>query len=87
MVQVIIRTNVLDGIKDSEKAAYAAKLAADLAAKPMKDWERAMAETDVKMPRYTEDIIDALDNTTRNRIATKTIEAYNAKKTKRAEKP
>jgi hypothetical protein len=83
----MIRTNILDGIKETEKAAYAAKLASDLAAKPMKDWERAMAETDAKLPRYAEDIIDAMDTPTRDKIAKKTIDAYNEKKLTRAEKP
>lgn len=86
-MQVIIRDNILDGIKESEKAAYAAKLAADLAEKPTKDWERAMAETDAKLPRYVEDIIDAMDKTTRDKISKKTLDAYNEKKAKRAEKP
>lgn len=86
-MQVIIRDNILDGIKESEKSTYAAKLAADLAAKPMKNWERAMAETDAKLPRYVEDIIDAMDKTTRDKISKKTLDAYNEKKAKRAEKP
>lgn len=86
-MQVIIRDNVLDGIKDSEKAAYAAKLASDLATKPTKDWERAMAETDAKLPRYVEDILDALDKPTRDKIAKKTLDAYDEKKKKRSEKP
>ena len=86
-MQIIIRTNTLDGIKENEKAAYAAKLTADLAEKPMKDWERAMAETDAKLPRYVEDILDALDKPTRDKVAKKTLDAYNEKKAKRAEKP
>jgi len=86
-MQVIIRDNILDGIKENEKAAYAAKLAAELAVKPMKDWERAMAETDAKLPRYVEDIIDAMDKATRDKIDKKTMDAYNEKKQRRAEKP
>jgi len=86
-MQVIIRDNILDGIKENEKAAYAAKLAAELAVKPMKDWEAAMAETDAKLPRYVEDIIDAMDKPTRDKISKKTLDAYNEKKAKRAEKP
>jgi len=86
-MQVIIRDNILDGVKESEKAAYAAKLAADLAERPVKNWERAMAETDAKLPRYVEDIIDAMDKTTRDKISKKTLDAYNEKKAKRAEKP
>lgn len=54
---------------------------------PLQDWERAMAETDAKLPRYVEDILDALDKPTRDKVAKKTLDAYNEKKAKRAEKP
>ena len=84
-MQVIIRNNVLDGVKDP--VGYQAFLDNEIAAKPTKDWERAMAETDAKLPRYVEDILDALDKTTRDKVAKKTLDAYNEKKAKRAEKP
>ena len=86
-MQVIIRDNVLDGIKEREKATYAAKLAADLAEKPLKDWERVMSETDVKIPRIIEDIIDAMPKAQQEKLSAKTLEAYNEKKQRRAEKP
>lgn len=86
-MQVIIRDNVLDGVKESEKLAYAARLVQYAAEKPLRDWETKMAETDAKLPRYAEDIIDAMDKTTRDKIDKKTIESYNEKKAKRAEKP
>lgn len=70
-----------------EIAEREAEEAAFLAAKPTKDWERAMAETDAKLPRYVEDILDALDKPTRDKVAKKTLDAYNEKKAKRAEKP
>lgn len=57
-MEVIIRNNVLEGVEDP--VGYKAFLDAELAAKPMKDWERAMAETDAKLPRYVEDIYDVL---------------------------
>lgn len=85
MVEVIIRNNVLEGVKDP--VGYQAFLDAELAARPMKDWERAMAETDAKLPRYVEDILDALDKPTRDKIAKKTMDAYDEKKKKRSEKP
>lgn len=84
-MQVIIRNNVLEGVKDP--VGYQAVIDAERAAKPMKDWERAMAETDAKLPRYVEDILDALDKPTRDKVAKKTLDAYIEKKAKRAEKP
>jgi len=84
-MQVTIRNNVLEGVKDP--VGYKAHLDAELASKPTKDWERAMAETDAKLPRYVEDILDALDKPTRDKVAKKTLDAYNEKKAKRAEKP
>ena len=84
-MQVIIRDNILEGVKDP--VGYRAFLDSELAAKPTKDWERDMAETDAKLPRYVEDILDALDKPTRDKVAKKTLDAYNEKKAKRAEKP
>lgn len=54
---------------------------------PLEHWEFIMEKTDTKLPRYVEDIIDALDNKTKDKIDKKTIDAYNEKKAKRAEKP
>ncbi len=70
-----------------EIAARQAEEAAWLAERPVKNWEAAMSETDAKLPRYVEDIIDAMDKPTRDKIAKKTLDAYNEKKAKRAEKP
>ena len=66
--------------RESEEAAFNA-------AKPFKKWERDMAETDAKLPRFAEDIIDSLDVGTRNKIAKETLDAYIEKKAKRSEKP
>lgn len=52
----------------------------------MKDWERAMSETDAKLPRYVEDIIDAMDKPTRDKVQRKRL-TRTMKKAKRAEKP
>jgi Zn-dependent M32 family carboxypeptidase len=86
-MQIIIRDNVLDGLKETEKSDYSLLLAQYAAEKPLRDWEQAMAETDAKLPRYAEDIIDALDKPTRDKLAKKTLDAYAEKKAKRAEKP
>jgi hypothetical protein len=55
--------------------------------KPKREWAFLMAKTDKKMPRQLEDIIDALDEEAKSRIAVKTLEAYNEKKTIRSQKP
>jgi hypothetical protein len=86
-MQIIIRDNVLDGLKETEKPGYSLRLAQYAAEKPLRDWEQAMAETDAKLPRYAEDIIDALDKPTRDKLDKKTLDAYAEKKAKRAEKP
>jgi len=86
-MQIIIRDNVLDGLKENEKPGYSLRVAQYASEKPLRDWEQAMAETDAKLPRYAEDIIDAMDKTTRDKIAKKTLDAYTEKKAKRAEKP
>lgn len=84
-MEVIIRDNILDGVKDP--VDYQAVIDAERAAKPMKDWERSMAETDAKLPRYAEDIIDAMPKAQQDKLSAKTFEAYNEKKQRRAEKP
>lgn len=84
-MQVIIRTNVLDGVKDP--IAYKAVLDQYILEKPMKEWEARMSETDSKLPRYAEDIIDTMTKTQQDKLSAKTLEAYNEKKARRAEKP
>lgn len=53
----------------------------------LSQWRARISETDVKLTRPLEDVIDALEPTTRARIATDTLAAYQEKKTIRAEKP
>lgn len=53
--------------------------------KPLKEWEAKIAAT--QLPRYVEDIIDALDAQTKAKIAKQTLDLYEEKKTVRAEKP
>lgn len=50
-------------------------------------WEQEMRLSDAALPRWAEDIIDALDAPTRDRIATETLTKWQDKKTKRAAKP
>jgi len=53
----------------------------------LEKWEQDIAATDHGMPRYIEDIIDALSVSVRDKIALETLDKYNAKKTLRAQKP
>lgn len=78
---------ILTDLTPEEIAQVTAERARDAAERPMKMWESQMAETDAKLPRYAEDIIDALDKSTRDKISKKTLDAYEDKKAKRAEKP
>ncbi|CAB4139843.1 hypothetical protein UFOVP353_54 [uncultured Caudovirales phage] len=71
----------------SEITARQAEEAAWEAGRAMREWKTNIAATDSKLPRYVEDILDALDNTTRSKIATETLDAYNTKKTLRGQKP
>lgn len=50
-------------------------------------WQRRMEATDIKIPRYAEDIIDALPGDVRAKINSTTLQKYNAKKALRAEMP
>jgi hypothetical protein len=53
----------------------------------LRKWEEEMAASDAVIPRWAEDIIDALDNPTRNRIAKETRDKIDAKKATRGSKP
>ena len=55
--------------------------------KPYIEWEKEIKETDNYLPRYVEDIIDALDTPIKMRISNITMEKYNIKKQIRARKP
>jgi hypothetical protein len=72
---------------EAEIAARQAEEAAFEAARPMREWQAHIATTDAKLPRYAEDIIDAMSSTDRARIAKETLDAYNEKKQIRNEKP
>ena len=71
----------------NEKKQRANELVKIIAEKPMKDWLSDMQTTDSTMPRYTEDIIDAMDTATRARVDSYTIAIYDNKKLVRARRP
>jgi hypothetical protein len=70
-----------------EIAERQAEEAAWLKEQPLKEWQSRIAATDAKLPRAIEDIIDALDAPIKSKIAKDTLDAYNAKKQIRQEKP
>lgn len=82
---------MVDGVKvkmtDEEVAARKAEEAAYMAELPMNIWRSKITALDNGMPRYVEDIIDALPESTRSKIASQTLDKYNAKKTLRAQRP
>ena len=70
-----------------EDAARAAEIAADDAARPLQEWEGAMIESDEGVPRFIEDIYDALDEDAQGRVPQITRDRITAKKTLRGQKP
>ncbi len=66
-----------------------AKPAEQIAAEAMRDWTSQMAATDDAMPRHMEDLIDTLDGLlpVLDNMPLWLLEAYNKKKSIRAEKP
>ena len=62
-----------------------AEEAMELSKKPMRDWKSQMDE--ILLSKDIENIIDALDTSTRARIAPETLDKYNAKKALRLSKP
>lgn len=69
-----------------EQSVFEAEAAALEASRADREWKDRLSKTDAKIPRYVEDIIDALDISIRAKIAKETIDAYNEKKLIRAEK-
>ena len=70
-----------------EDAARAAEIAADDAARPLQEWEGAMIESDEGVPRFIEDIYDALQEDAQARVPQITRDKIAAKKTLRGERP
>lgn len=77
-----------------EIAARQAEEAVYLAEKPFKDWQSRMAETDAKIPRYVEDLIDGVQSalaaagvSLAAHIPDTLLNAYAEKKSIRNQKP
>ena len=64
----------------ADRAAY-------LAALPTELWKKQISETDAKLPRFAEDLIDVLTEDQRTAIAPATLAVYEDKKQLRAKKP
>ena len=66
-----------------------AKPAEQIATEKMAAWQRQMSRTDDDMPRHMEDLIDTLDGLLPilDNMPVELLEAYNKKKSIRAEKP
>ena len=71
-------TPTQQAFRDAEEAAW-------FAGKTMRDWKSQMGSIDLS--KDLENIIDALDATTRARIPAETLDKYNAKKSLRLLKP
>lgn len=74
-------------LTDAEKDAIVAERNAAEAAKPLRDWKLQMRDSDADMPRWAEDIIDAMDAPAKARIAAETMAKHAAKKTLRGKRP
>lgn len=66
--------------RDAEDAKWEAE-------RPQREWEGKISASDALLPRWGEDIIDALDAPSRARIAAETLAKYNSKKEIRSRKP
>ena len=71
----------------AERVERQSEEADDAAKRPMREWKDSVMRTDRTMPRYVEDIIDALPANTKAKIAIETLNAYNEKKQIRSERP
>lgn len=71
-------------LTQAELDDIAARKTANEADAPRKLWEAEMRKTDSLLPRWAEDIIDKIGSAD---LPQETLDLYNAKKTKRSEKP
>jgi hypothetical protein len=55
--------------------------------KAMRDWERSMSETDSGLPRFAEDIINAMNSVDKANVDAVTLAKYDAKILLRGNKP
>ena len=87
---MIRQINVITGVEtqremtEEEQAASDITIAQELADKPMREWKEKIAETDVGMPRYLEDLIT---DKFAGDAGTSLQERYDAKIKKRGEQP
>jgi len=83
--QVINGERVELTAQDEERLAV--KYAAAQEDLPLKRWLAQMQASDKTMTRIEEDIIDALDDATKQRLNQKVVDKYAAKKALRGSKP
>lgn len=82
------RVNLKTAVKTAINAEWATRDAAQLAAKPMKDWEAEIAAIDAEgMPRHTEIIIDSLIAAGIAITDSVLLDRHTRKKAKRAQRP
>ena len=74
-------------LTDAEKQAIADEWNANEAAAPLEDWQRQMAQSDAVLPRWAEDIIDALEPAAAARLSAETKARAANKKTLRGQRP
>ena len=70
-----------------EEIARDAEEANVIAAKPNRKWLAAMGQSDAGLPRYIEDIYDAMTATQQDKVDAVTRDKIVAKKTLRGQKP
>lgn len=74
-------------LTDDERRAFADEWAAEAAARPLRQWQAAMAATDAEVPRALEDLFDALAPAQQAAVAPATRDKIAAKKALRAARP
>jgi hypothetical protein len=70
-----------------EKQAFLEEWSAELAARPLRDWQAKMRDTDAEAPRALEDLYDALPSEQQAIVAEPTRQRIALKKTLRADRP
>lgn len=83
--------DIVDGVKipfsPERQAEFDAKKAQRLAEKPMKDWEESMRNSDQSLPRWGEDLYDAMNPADQANVSQQTKDLVASKKALRATKP
>ena len=85
------RHHLVGGVKvpftPEEEAEWDANEAAAIAAEPMRIWKRDMGETDIQLPRISEDIIDSMEDVQFDKLPKIVRDNHAAKKVLRGQKP